>query len=73
MDTVKLAQYFSFGDFAGRELIKKRLKDKKKVGLHEALYPVMQGYDSYFLNTDIQIGGADQTFNMMAGRDLQKN
>lgn len=72
LDTVKLAQYFSFGDFAGRELIKKRLKDKKKVGLHEALYPVMQGYDSYFLNTDIQIGGADQTFNMMAGRDLQK-
>ena len=73
LDTVKLAQEFSFGEFAGRELIKKRLSDKKRVGLHEALYPVMQGYDSYFLDTDIQIGGADQTFNMQAGRVLQSN
>lgn len=73
LDTIKLAQHFSFGDFASRELIKKRLKDGKKIGLHEALYPAMQGYDSYFLNTDIQIGGADQTFNMQAGRILQKN
>lgn len=70
-DIIKLCQEFSFGEFAGRELIKKRLADKKRVGLHEALYPVMQGYDSYFLDTDIQIGGADQTFNMSAGRDLQ--
>lgn len=72
-DIVKLAQEFSFGEFAGRELIKKRLNDKKRVGLHEALYPVMQGYDSYIMDTDIQIGGADQTFNMQAGRLLQKN
>lgn len=72
-EIVKLCQEFSFGEFAGRELIKKRLSDKKKVGLHEALYPVMQGYDSYIMDTDIQIGGADQTFNMQAGRLLQKN
>lgn len=72
IETIKLAQNFSFGDFAGRELIKKRLTDKKRVGLHEALYPAMQGYDSYYLDTDIQIGGADQTFNMQAGRILQK-
>jgi tyrosyl-tRNA synthetase len=72
-EIVKLAQHFSFGDFASRELIKKRLNDKKHVGLHEALYPAMQGYDSYFLDTDIQIGGADQTFNMQAGRILQKD
>ena len=71
-EIIKLTQHFSFGDFAGRELIKKRLSEGKKVGLHEALYPVMQGYDSYFLDTDIQIGGADQTFNMQAGRTLQK-
>lgn len=73
LDTVKLCQEFSFGEFASRELIKKRLQDKKRVGLHEALYPVMQGYDSYILDTDIQIGGADQTFNMQAGRILQNN
>ena len=72
-DIVKLCQEFSFGEFAGRELIKKRLQDKKRVGLHEALYPVMQGYDSYHLDADIQIGGADQTFNMMAGRQLQQS
>ncbi|SRR5258708_2628514 len=72
-DIIKLSQNFSFGDFASRELVAKRLKSGKRVGLHEALYPVMQGYDSYFLDTDIQIGGADQTFNMQAGRALQKN
>lgn len=72
-DVVKLCQHFSVGDFVGRELIKRRLTDGKKVGLHEFLYPVMQGYDSYFMNTDIQIGGADQTFNMQSGRVLQKD
>lgn len=69
---VELVQQFDFGEFASRELIAQRLKNKKHVGLHEALYPVMQGYDSYFMDTDIQIGGTDQTFNMQAGRTLQK-
>ena len=72
-DVVKLAQEFSFGDFGSRELIKKRLSSGKRVGLHEGLYPAMQGYDSYFMDTDVQIGGTDQTFNMQAGRILQKN
>ena len=72
-DVVKLCQRFSVGDFVSRELIRKRLDSGTKVGLHEFLYPVMQGYDSYFLDTDIQIGGADQTFNMQAGRILQKD
>lgn len=72
-EIIKLCQHFSFGDFASRELIKKRLSEGKHVGLHEALYPVMQGYDSYFMDTDIQLGGTDQTFNMQAGRTLQKD
>lgn len=72
-DIIKLAQNFSVGDFVGRELVRRRLDDGKRVGLHEFLYPVMQGYDSYFQDTDIQIGGTDQTFNMQAGRTLQKN
>jgi len=72
-DIVKLSQHFSAGDFVGRELIKKRLNAGKHVGLHELLYPVMQGYDSYHLDTDIQLGGTDQTFNMQAGRVLQKD
>ena len=72
-EIVKLAQHFSIGDFIGRELIKKRLSEGTKVRLVETLYPVMQGYDSYFMDTDIQVGGADQTFNMQAGRTLQKD
>lgn len=72
-DIVKLAQHFSAGDFTSRELIKKRLEAGKHVGLHELLYPVMQGYDSYYMDTDIQLGGTDQTFNMQAGRILQKD
>lgn len=72
-DIIKLTQHFNVGDFAGRELIRKRLNDNKKVGLHEFLYPVMQGYDSFFLDTDLQIGGTDQTFNMQAGRTLIKD
>lgn len=72
-EIIKLSQNFSVGDFTSRELIKKRLADGKRVGLHEFMYPVMQGYDSYFMDTDIQIGGADQVFNMQAGRTLQKN
>ncbi len=72
-DIVKLCQHFSVGDFVGRELIRKRLNENKRVALHEVLYPVMQGYDSYFFDTDVQIGGADQTFNMQAGRVLQKD
>lgn len=72
-EIIKLCQHFSAGDFLGRELIKKRLADGKKVGLHELLYPVMQGYDSYHMDTDIQLGGTDQTFNMQAGRVLQKD
>ncbi len=72
-DFIKLAQQFSFGDFGSRELIRKRLNKGGRVGLHEGLYPAMQGYDSYYLDTDIQIGGTDQTFNMQAGRILQKN
>lgn len=72
-DIVRLCQHFSVGDFVGRELVRKRLSENKRVGLHEFLYPVMQGYDSYFMDTDIQIGGTDQTFNMQAGRTLQKD
>lgn len=70
---LKLTQNFSLNDFISRELIKKRLADGKRVSLPETLYPIMQGYDSYFLDTDIQFGGTDQTFNMQAGRTLLKN
>ncbi len=71
-EVIKLTQAFSLNDFISRELIHKRLDEKKNIGLVEVQYPAMQGYDSYFLDTDLQIGGTDQTFNMQAGRTLQK-
>ena len=72
-EILKLVQHFSVGDFVNRDLIRKRLNSGKRVRLNEALYPAIQGYDSYHLNTDIQLGAADQTFNMQAGRTLQKD
>ncbi len=72
-EVLKLTQNFSLNDFISRELVRKRLAEGKRVSLPETLYPIMQGYDSYFMDTDIQFGGTDQTFNMQAGRTLQKN
>lgn len=72
-EIIKLCRHFSLNDFISRELIKKRLTEGKSVSLPEVLYPVMQGYDSYYLDTDIQVGATDQVFNMQAGRTLQKN
>ncbi|KKQ98757.1 MAG: Tyrosine-tRNA ligase [Candidatus Woesebacteria bacterium GW2011_GWB1_39_12] len=72
-EIIQLCQHFSLGDFIGRELIKKRLESGKRVGLHEVLYPAIQGYDHYYLDTDLQIGATEQTFNMNAGRTLQKD
>lgn len=72
-EIIKLCRHFSLNDFISRELIKKRLTEGKSVSLPEVLYPVMQGYDSYFMDTDIQIGATDQVFNMQAGRTLMKD
>ncbi len=71
-DIIKLARHFSLNDFISRELIKKRLSNNNSISLPEVLYPLMQGYDSWYLDTDLQLGGTDQTFNMQAGRTLQK-
>ncbi|MEK7565997.1 MAG: tyrosine--tRNA ligase, partial [Patescibacteria group bacterium] len=72
-DMLSLYQHFSLNDFTSRGLIKKRLGAGGHIKLDEVTYPVMQGYDSYFMDTDIQVGGTDQTFNMQAGRALQKD
>lgn len=68
----KLADQFSVNEFTSRELIKKRLTAGKRVGLRELLYPLMQGYDSVAVKADVEIGGTDQRFNMLAGRTLQE-
>jgi tyrosyl-tRNA synthetase len=63
---------FSINNFIARENIKKRLDKGKRVSLREILYPIMQGYDSVAVKADVEIGGTDQRFNLLAGRDLQR-
>ena len=67
------ADAFSLSDFISRENIKKRLDVGKRVSLRELLYPLMQGYDSVAISADIEIGGTDQKFNILAGRKLQEH
>jgi len=66
-----LADKFSVADFIARENIRKRLDEGKRVSLREVLYPLMQGYDSVAVKADVEIGGTDQRFNLLAGRTLQ--
>jgi len=68
----KQADAFSLNEFISRENIKKRLDEGKRVSLRELLYPLMQGYDSVVVKADVEIGGTDQKFNLLAGRDLQR-
>ncbi|MFT5170403.1 MAG: tyrosyl-tRNA synthetase [Candidatus Marinamargulisbacteria bacterium] len=56
-----------------RDDFKKRYKAEQPIGIHEFLYPLLQGYDSVFLESDIEIGGTDQKFNFLVGRQLQKD
>lgn len=65
------ANLFSVADFIARDNIKRRLDSGKRVSLREMLYPLMQGYDSVAVNADIEVGGTDQRFNLLAGRTLQ--
>ena len=66
------ADQFSVADFIARDNIKKRLDAGKRVSLREMLYPLMQGYDSVALKADVELGGTDQRFNLLAGRALQE-
>lgn len=71
-DIGRQADVFSLANFISRENIKKRLDEAKRVSLREVLYPLMQGYDSVMIRADVEIGGTDQRFNLLAGRDLQR-
>lgn len=69
-EIIKLAAHFTVSQLLERDMFQKRLKENKPIGLHEFLYPLMQGYDSVSLSVDLEIGGTDQTFNMLVGREL---
>lgn len=68
-----MADVFSVNSFIKRELISKRLESGSRVSLREMLYPLMQGYDSLALGADVELGGTDQRFNLLAGRALQES
>ena len=71
-DIIQLAGKFTVAQIIERDDFEKRLKGGQDVGLHEMLYPLMQAYDSVVLKADVEFGGTDQRFNILAGRDLQK-
>lgn len=71
-DLIGITSHITVARMLEREDFAKRLKAGKPVGLHEFLYPVMQGYDSVALRADVELGGRDQRFNLLVGRDLQR-
>jgi len=68
----EMADLFGLHQFETRENIARRLEQGKRVSLRELLYPLMQGYDSVAIKADLELGGTDQKFNLLAGRDIQK-
>lgn len=71
-DWVKLASNFSVQQMVARENFSKRIEQGTPVGIHELLYPIVQGYDSVMIKADVELGGTDQLFNLLAGRKLQE-
>lgn len=71
-EVLKLSSYLTYQQIKERDMFQKREKEGKDTYLNEFLYPLMQGYDSVFMDVDLEIGGSDQLFNMMTGRDLMR-
>ena len=72
-DVLKLAGKYTVARIMERDDFKNRFENNLPLSMHELLYPLMQGYDSVALHADIEIGGTDQTFNLLVGRELQKD
>jgi tyrosyl-tRNA synthetase len=70
-DTIALCSTTTVARMIEREDFKKRLAEQQPISMHELLYPLMQGYDSVALKADVELGGTDQTFNLLMGRHLQ--
>ena len=71
-DVIGLAQHFTVAQMLERENFSLRYAAGKPIGLHEFFYPLMQGYDSVALGADLEVGGTDQLFNLLAGRTIQR-
>ena len=72
-DVIKLCSNYTVARIMERDDFKNRFENGLPLSMHELLYPLMQGYDSVALNADIEIGGTDQTFNLLVWRELQKD
>jgi len=72
-DIIKLTSKYTVARILERDDFKNRFENGLPLSMHELLYPLMQGYDSVALKADIEIGGTDQTFNLLVGRELQKD
>jgi tyrosyl-tRNA synthetase len=70
---VRVASHFTVSQMLERDEFHKRYQAEQPIGLHEFLYPVMQGYDSVALECDVELGGTDQRFNLLCGRELQRH
>src|SRR6184192_955991 len=71
-DFVRLAAKYTVSQMLEREDFHKRFQDEKPIAMHELLYPLAQGYDSVALKADVELGGTDQKFNLLMGRELQR-
>jgi tyrosyl-tRNA synthetase len=71
-DVVTLAAKYTVARMLERDDFARRYQEGIPIGIHEFLYPLMQGYDSVALNADVELGGTDQKFNLLVGRDLQR-
>src|SRR3989344_6536151 len=71
-DMLNIASYFTVSQLLERDMFQERIKQGKEIHAHEFLYPVFQAYDAVTMDVDIQIGGNDQTFNMLTGRTLMR-
>ncbi len=72
-DVLKLTGQMTVGQMLKREDFRNRFEAEAPIGVHELLYPLMQGWDSVCIQSDVELGGTDQTFNNLVGRDLQRN
>ena len=71
-DFFEILSHFTLSQLSERDLFRKRIKKSQPIAISEFLYPILQGYDSVALDTDIEIGASDQTFNMLVGREMLK-
>jgi tyrosyl-tRNA synthetase len=72
-DVLKLSGQMTVGQMLKRDDFRKRFDAEVAIGVHEFMYPLMQGWDSVCIESDVELGGTDQTFNNLVGRDLQRN